>query len=109
MAHHWLRLKEGAATLGAGLESACRVLQTLGMALGMYQVGDLEALAAEADQYAWGSAEADGVPALAGRLREARAWVSSLNAVVKAKPELATLEPLLAWDPPPVHHAGAIC
>jgi len=69
-------------------------------------VGDLEALAAEAEQFVWGGHEAAEVPALAARLAEARAWVSSLNSALKNKPALETLEALLAWDPPPINHTG---
>lgn len=66
----------------------------------------MEGLIEEAEQFVWGGPEAAEVPALCGRLREARAWVAALNAALKSKPSLESLEPLLAWDPPPVHHAG---
>lgn len=66
----------------------------------------MEALIAEAEQFVWGGTEAAEVPALLSRLQETRAWVGALNAAMKSKLTLKALEPLLAWDPPPVSHPG---
>ena len=62
---------------------------------------------AEAQQFVWGGPEAAGVPALRARLQEALAWGAALDAAMQAKPTLEALEPLLAWQPPPVAHPGA--
>jgi hypothetical protein len=71
------------------------------------QVGDVEALVAEAQQFVWGGPEAAGVPALTSRLQEALAWGAALDAATQAKPTLQALDPLLAWQPPPIAHPGA--
>lgn len=62
---------------------------------------------AEAQQFVWGGPEAAGVPALRSRLQEALAWGGALDAATQAKPTLEALEPLLAWQPPPIAHPGA--
>ena len=62
---------------------------------------------AEAQQFVWGGPEAAGVPALRARLQEALAWGAALDAATQAKPTLQALEPLLAWQPPPIDHPGA--
>ena len=90
------------------------------------QVSHLETMLEAAEAYEWGvtysydaikdpavpapiksRAGTEDVPALKARLQEAHTWVTAVNVAVKTKPTLEALEALLAWDPPPVHHAGA--
>lgn len=70
---------------------------------------EVDSLVVEGDQFIWGGQEAEPVEELLTRLRRARRWVGRMSACTKAKPTLEQLEPLLAVDPPPMQHPGALC
>ncbi|CAL8461880.1 g1411 [Coccomyxa elongata] len=71
------------------------------------KVAELDALLAEAEQFAWGPEEvqADVAP-LESRLKEAKAWVGQVTALLKNKGSMKQLEPVVAWDPAPVYVSG---
>ena len=62
----------------------------------------------DAEQFVWGGAEATPTAELVASLRRARRWASRVSAATKTKPTMELLRPLLAVDPPPMQHPGAL-
>ena len=71
------------------------------------QVGELDVVVAQSEQFLWGGREVAMGRGYCEQLRTARTWVSAINSALKTRPTLEAVEVLLARDPLPMHHPGA--
>eukprot|EP00884_Botryococcus_braunii_P010330 jgi/Botrbrau1/19299/Bobra.0073s0042.1 len=74
------------------------------MNVGSAKASEVDRLIVEANQFLWGTKDvAEGVLALQQRLRDAKDWLSKVNALIKVKGSLEAVGEVVAWSPPPIH------
>lgn len=102
------RARVGVLKLHATRQSSTLCPNIVSNVLSVQQAMEVDSLVVEGDQFTWGGPEAAAVEGLLAQLRRARRWVGRMSAATKGKPTLEQLEPLLALDPPPMQHPGAL-